>query len=50
MRVKVFFAWFDLWIGVYIDRPRRIVYVCPLPTLVIKVSLPTEADRGRDDE
>jgi hypothetical protein len=36
MRVSAFFAWFDLWVGVFIDRPKQAVYVCPLPCVVIK--------------
>jgi hypothetical protein len=38
-RIAVRFAWYDLWVGVYIDQPKRIVYVCPLPTLLIEVRL-----------
>jgi hypothetical protein len=34
-RFEVKFAWYDLWVGVFIDRKKRIVYVCPLPTLLI---------------
>lgn len=36
MTITVLFAWYDLWIGVYIDRARRAVYVCPLPCLVFE--------------
>jgi hypothetical protein len=32
--VRVFFAWYDLWIGAFIDTYHNIIYVCPLPTLV----------------
>jgi hypothetical protein len=35
-RWRVSFAWYDLWLGVYYDRARRVVYVCPLPTLLIE--------------
>lgn len=29
------FAWFDLWVGAYIDVKNRTLYVCPLPCLVV---------------
>lgn len=32
--MKVRFAWYDLWIGAYWDRKRRVLYVCPLPTIL----------------
>jgi hypothetical protein len=36
-RLRVKFAWYDLWVGAYIDRAKRVLYVCPLPTLLIEV-------------
>lgn len=33
--VRVKFAWYDLWIGAFIDTAKRTLYVCPLPTLLI---------------
>jgi hypothetical protein len=33
MSVRPIFAWYDLWIGVYVDRARRRVYVLPLPCI-----------------
>ncbi len=38
-RMRVRFAWYDLWIGAYIDRTNRVVYICPLPTLLLEVRL-----------
>ena len=35
MKVKVFFAWYDLWIGLYVDRKGKRAYFCPLPCLVV---------------
>lgn len=35
MKLSLFFAWYDLWIGAYVDRAKRRVYVCPLPTIVL---------------
>lgn len=34
MRIR--FAWYDLWIGAYWDRKARVLYVCPLPSLVLE--------------
>lgn len=35
--VKVSFAWYGLWVGAYIDAERERVYICPLPTLLIRI-------------
>ena len=47
--MKIFFAWYDLWIGVYIDRDKRRVYICPLPCVVVMVSLPAAKGVGDGD-
>lgn len=31
MRGRVIFAWFDLWVGVFVDRPKRRVFIFPIP-------------------
>jgi len=36
-RIKVFFAWYDLWIGAYVNPLDKYIYVCPLPTLCIRI-------------
>ena len=33
VRVRLVVARFDLWVGVYIDRPRQRVYVLPIPCI-----------------
>lgn len=35
MSVRVKFAWYDLWVGVFVDRKTRTLYVCPLPCLLL---------------
>lgn len=37
MRVRLIFAWYDLWVGVFIDRPKRRVYVFLVPMLGIVI-------------
>ena len=32
-KVSLVCAWYDLWIGVFIDRAKRRLYVLPLPCL-----------------
>lgn len=31
-------AWYDMWVGAYWDKKNRVLYICPLPCLVIKIS------------
>lgn len=38
MKVEFFYAWYDLWIGVYVDVEKKCVYICPLPCMVFRVS------------
>ena len=38
MRIRVFFAWYDFWLGFYYDRLHHILYFCPLPCLVVEIN------------
>lgn len=38
VKARVFFAWYDLWIGAFVDRKKRTVYICLIPTIVIKLT------------
>ena len=38
IKVKPVFAWFDLWVGIYIDRPKKRVFVMPLPCIGFVIS------------
>jgi hypothetical protein len=35
--MKFKFAWYDLWVGAFWDRKRKILYICPLPMLLIEI-------------
>jgi hypothetical protein len=39
MKIRPFFRWYDLWIGMYWDRAARVLYVCPLPMLGVAINL-----------
>ena len=39
LEIRVIFAWYDLWIGVFIDRPKRRIYVFPLPCVGVVITL-----------
>jgi len=38
-KVNVFFAWYDFWVGWYYNERDHILYICPLPMIVIQVKL-----------
>ena len=31
MKVKLIFAWYDLWVGVFIDKKKKCIYIFPIP-------------------
>lgn len=37
LRIWLIFRWYDLWIGVYIDRKNATVYIFPIPMFGIKI-------------
>ena len=48
MKIKFFFAWFDIWIGAYWSKERRTLYICPLPMYVVELIFYSE-DPYEDD-
>lgn len=39
MTFRLIFAWYDLWVGVFYDRPRRRVYILPVPCIGLVIQL-----------
>lgn len=39
IKVRLIFRWFDLWVGVFVDVPKRCVYVFPVPCLGLRIEL-----------
>ena len=42
MRINPFFAWYDFWVGAYIDQENRRLYVLPVPCFGLMFSWPDE--------
>lgn len=38
-KIKLSFAWYDPWIGFYIDSDHKKLYICLIPTLLITINL-----------
>ncbi len=38
-RIRPIFAWYDLWMGVYIDRYHETVYIFILPMIGIRIEI-----------
>ena len=47
MKIKPFFKWYDLWMGIYIDNDINgiTIYICFLPTLGIKIDFKNNLSR-----
>ena len=39
MRVKLIFAWYDFWVGLFWDRKKKLLYIFPIPTIGIVINL-----------
>lgn len=48
MTIRLIFAWYDCWIGMFWDRAQRRLYILPLPMIGIVVQFkPAQLDRSQ---
>jgi hypothetical protein len=38
-KFKFSFAWYDLWIGFFIDSKKKKLYFCPIPMFLFTINL-----------
>lgn len=37
VKIKLIFAWYDLWIGIFWDKNKKHLYIFPIPIVGIKI-------------
>jgi hypothetical protein len=37
MKIVIKFVWYDLWVGLFIDKKNKYLYICLIPTIVIRI-------------
>ena len=37
LRIRPLLAWYDIWIGVFVDMNKRAIYILPLPCIGIVI-------------
>jgi len=45
MKVKLIFAWYDFWIGIFYDRSKKWIYVFLIPMIGFVVNLSGRRNR-----
>lgn len=38
MKVELMFAWYDIWVGIFIDQKKKCAYIFPIPCIGFKIS------------
>jgi hypothetical protein len=38
MKFRLFFAWYDLWVGMYWNKKKRTAYLCLIPMVCLKIA------------
>jgi hypothetical protein len=46
MKIKIFFAWYDFWIGFYWSSNTNTLYFCPIPMITISFRFKMKSCEG----
>tara|TARA_R110002124_G_scaffold281430_1_gene455745 strand:+ start:95864 stop:96007 length:144 start_codon:yes stop_codon:yes gene_type:complete len=46
MKVKLLFAWYDLWIGVFYDKNKNWLYILPVPMFGVILKFPPKKSKS----
>ena len=44
MTIRPIFAWYDIWVGVFVDRVKRRIYIFPVPCIGVVIDMPPRKD------
>lgn len=50
MKIKLLFAWYDLWVGAFYDKAKGRLYVFPFPMFGFYIERRTPASQPRVEE
>ena len=48
VKIRPIFAWYDLWVGLYVDRANRRLYFLPIPMFGVVIEFPPPAPSRLD--
>ena len=48
-RVRPFVAWYDFWVGVFVDRKQRQIYIFPLPMIGLQIGYQSSLNNKHTD-
>lgn len=40
MKIRLIFAWYDLWVGAFWDQSKRRLYILPIPCCGVVIDFP----------